>query len=185
MRAFIALDFHIQDIEIFSRFQNLLKGKLSNFSISWVKKDNFHITLKFLKNIDEEQRDFIINFLKKIILPSDFSFEAKDLGVFPGLNNPKVLWININCNKELFKLQKEIDLKLSSIGIPVEKRDFIPHLTLGRIKKSSPYLKKYLLPHIRKEFIKNSYFKSLTFYKSELHPEGAIYTSLYRRFFSR
>ena len=71
-----------------------------------------------------------------------------------------------------------MDISLESLGFAKEKRPFSPHLTIGRLRDSRAKKKlRNVLEQIRTE---PGSFKAekITFYKSELMPEGPVYTEL-------
>ena len=99
-----------------------------------VKPSQLHLTLKFIGEISESVINDSIEALKTIDYPS-FQLEFADLGVFPNIKRIRVLWMGINEGKQdLISLSKIANDKLKSVGIPIDKRSYSPHLTLARIK---------------------------------------------------
>jgi 2'-5' RNA ligase len=91
-----------------------------------------------------------------------------------------VIWLGISKQLDLLtELQKTLDEKLQTIGFPKEKRPFKGHLTMGRVKsKIDP---KKLHDQLKKftQFESEHFFADrIILYKSELKPEGAVYTKL-------
>ncbi|ENN95755.1 2'-5' RNA ligase [Methanocaldococcus villosus KIN24-T80] len=167
MRLFLAIDIPKDIKNKIYEFQKSFKIK----GIKLVEKENLHITVKFLGEVDE-------NLLNKI-LDLDLSIEPiriklKNLGVFPNENFIRVIWVGVEGDK-IIDLFKDIDKKLSTLGFKKEN-NYIPHLTIGRVKFIEN--KKLLKDRIR-EF-KNVEFGSFTaekikLYKSTLTREGPIY----------
>lgn len=108
-----------------------------------------------------------------------FSLSVEGVGGFPNLKTPRVVWVGVNRNEALYKLQKNIEERLSKIGFEKEVKPFHPHLTLCRIRTigDSKELGKAvteLNPEINLDFKVNSF----RLYKSVLSPKGAEYTVL-------
>ena len=154
--------------------------KKSEADIRWVKTDNIHLTLKFLKDIEEESVTGIIQVLKGTCRNHKvFSIEISDIGTFPIKRSPRVLWTGINDNGELLKLQSEIEKGMASLGFGPEKRAFSPHLTIGRFRSSQG--REALMEKV--EMIKHDSFglfdvRSIYLIKSDLKPSGAVYSRI-------
>ncbi|WP_048203614.1 RNA 2',3'-cyclic phosphodiesterase [Methanocaldococcus infernus] len=165
MRAFLAIDIPKDIKEEIYKFQKNFKIR----GIKLVEKQNLHITVKFLGEIDEETLNKILN-LDLRIEPRTVKLEG--LGVFPNPNYIRVIWIGVQGLVELFK---EIDEKLHSLGFEKEK-SYVPHLTIGRVKFIDN--KKELRERIEKfEDINFGTFTvdKIKLYKSTLTPMGPIY----------
>ena len=125
MRLFIA-------IEIPEDVSNQLRALQEKLIIPGkaTKTKSFHLTLKFLGETEKEKRLF--EELSKIQFKS---FEAKlsQIGAFPNTDNPRVIWIGLEPQNIINKLQKQIDSATQKLGFEQDKK-FHPHLTLARIK---------------------------------------------------
>lgn len=92
---------------------------------------DFHCTLKFLGEVPEEKISKIIERLHTISF-SAFPAHFSDVGVFPALNNPRVVWVGLEPGKQIVALQQQIEHVLEGMFSPGEQ--FVPHVTLGRAK---------------------------------------------------
>ena len=107
--------------------------------------------------------------------------QLRGIGTFGGIRNPRVIWAGIDGDIERMDEFRDKLLKNSvDFGVKIEKRKFKPHLTLARFKKkkmAGSNLESILLEHNKTEspFTK---LKELSFFKSQLKQEGAIYTKL-------
>ncbi|XRO77528.1 RNA 2',3'-cyclic phosphodiesterase [Methanocaldococcus sp. 10A] len=170
MRLFLAIDIPENLKNKIKEFQEHFKMK----GIKLVEKENLHITVKFLGEVDEEKL--------KEILDLDLSIEPikiklKHIGTFPNSNYIKVIWIKVE-NENLIEIFKNIDKKLSNLGFKKEK-EYVPHLTIGRVKFIDN--KKKLKDRIEKyKDIDFGEFeaKHIKLYKSTLTPNGPIYEVL-------
>jgi 2'-5' RNA ligase len=90
------------------------------------------------------------------------------------------VWVGVKEDTgRLSQLQEEIEQEMSTLGFEREGRPFSPHLTLGRVK--SPKGREELLKKIEEgKGIALGEFPVMSFYlfKSDLHPQGAVYTKL-------
>jgi 2'-5' RNA ligase len=132
MRAFIGIDFTPKmKKEIAELQKNLRKYALKG---RWKYVDNFHLTLKFLDEIDFKQKAQIDNVMKNLCsVVKPFRLTLNGLGIFTGHDCIRVLWLGITGEiKELAFLHQEIDKALVTLGFPPEKRKFKPHITIGQ-----------------------------------------------------
>lgn len=185
MRTFIAVELAKDILEkiddfIFKTYREIDKNK-----ISWVKKENLHITLKFLGEINENQIE-VVKFVLKDVSKNfkEFTIFLEGLGFFPNLKFPKVIWIGIKKHEDKLKLLASlIEESLSKHGFLKEKKEFIPHLTIARIKQIKKineiisYAEKY-----KSQTFGISEIKSITFFQSILKPEGPQYRIIEKLF---
>lgn len=179
IRTFLAIDLpeeiKVQIENVQSRLKASVKG------IRWARPEGIHLTLKFFGNISENKIADISSVVEKNTVDiRPLSLKVSTLGTFPNLKSPRVLWLGIGGSVEkLSDLQKEIEKDLESIGFQRGNRAFRAHLTLGRIK--SPKNVKGLSEIMKNEEIYDAgsfCAGGLTLLKSDLTPQGAIYTKL-------
>lgn len=178
MRAFIGLDFDEGLKEELYEIQKVLKSNSKRGN--WVPLSNFHITLKFLGDISEEQIDGIDRIIKTAsINTSPISITLDKLGYFNIRNNQYgVIWIGVK--GEMMKLNTIYDIierEMKSIGFPMEKRKFTPHITLGRrVMLDLPFrqLQERVDYKLGNEFL----LDNLTLMKSEEIMRKRVYTPI-------
>lgn len=111
---------------------------ISQADIKWVEYKNYHLTLKFLGEVQEGSRPEISASLRQAAesCPA-FNLAAGGLGFFPNLHMPRVIWMGIKgeLDKAVF-LGERVDAYLSPLGFEEEK-DHRFHLTLGRIRSDA------------------------------------------------
>ena len=180
MRTFIAVDFSPEIKEALAQAEAHLK--YSGADVKWVEKDNIHLTLKFLGEVDEKKLEEIKIALEAICgQTKPFDTQVHDLGAFPKIEYPRVIWAGIDKGAtELKALAEKVDEALSKLGFEKETRAFAAHLTIGRVKspKNKEKLKEkmaaYKLPDIPPHRI-----DSVIIFKSTLTPKGSIYTKFH------
>lgn len=132
MRSFIGIDFAREVKTEISRLQS----KLRAYSVAgrWKYIDNFHLTLKFLDEIDSDMVSKIDEALTRISSVMDpFVLSMDNLGNFPGKDCLRVLWLGLG--GELIKLrnlQSRIDDELQPLGFTRERRGYVPHITIAQ-----------------------------------------------------
>jgi RNA 2',3'-cyclic 3'-phosphodiesterase len=178
IRAFIAVEIDPQLVRQISVVVADLKPRIAG--IRWVPQTHFHLTLKFLGDIEENKIKPIAQALELALRPFPrFTISAKDLGVFPDLKRPRVLWIGLE-GKKLLELASKVERALDPLGFVPEKRDFKPHLTVGRWRQFDDSSRKLVeeLEKWRGHEFGESTVAEVIFFQSELKREGAIHHRL-------
>lgn len=160
--------------------QGALRSGLSS-AIRWIKPASIHLTLKFLGETPDSKIFDIVNSIEaasKEML--SFSLDCSGVGVFPTIRQPKVVWIGLKLQPELLKLQKEIDNSLIEFGYEQEKREFSPHLSLGRVNSYLKAEEKVFLTGKMKEYLGSKVtsfsVEEIQLIRSDIKPSGPIYT---------
>lgn len=178
IRTFIAVDFN--NVEVVNNILTL-QDRINDVGadVKLVEKENLHITLKFLGEVSSSTITSIQKILSEIRF-KPFNVVVKDIGVFPSYGNIRVIWVGIEEGAEKLKsLQSEIEGKLVALGFKREK-EFIPHLTIGRVKSGR---NKDRLINTLNEFKDFVFGRQLIdvihLKKSTLTSKGPIYSNLY------
>jgi 2'-5' RNA ligase len=183
IRAFIAIELPPHVKTVLRKLQIDL-GAAKDHSVKWVYPDSIHLTLKFLGNVDIETMPQIANAMEKSIEDvKPFSLTLSELGAFPNARSPRVVWADLKGDiKILSGLQKHLEQSLAAIGFPPENKPFSPHLTLGRVRNGiRPNQRHALAERLSNAKLKTRpelYVASIALMKSELTPQGAVYTQL-------
>lgn len=176
-RLFVAV--RVEPDENFNRFYNDLTHALKHESIKWVEIYNIHITLKFLGETIDESIPAISNELTQIAAKfNGFNLNIADTGVFGSNYNPKLLWLGVE-SKDLKILGIDIINGMSKVGFIPDRQNFVPHITIGRIKKLAD--KKYfqkLIAENKEKFIQTIYVDKFHLIESVLHKTGPVYKIL-------
>jgi len=178
LRLFIAIELPSNIIDGLRNVQEELKDKSNK--PSWAKPENIHLTLKFLGDTETGKIDSMVNILEGIAGKSfGFEISVKGVGTFPAAGNPRVIWVGIEENKDMLQLYNNIEEGLATLGFEKERRDFKPHLTLGRIKflNDRAGLKRGL-EKVAGLNLARFAVAGFALFKSTLTPEGAIHTRL-------
>lgn len=175
-RSFLAIDIEDDLKDKIAEIQDEIKK--TDAQIKYVEVKNFHLTLKFFAEIDEDEikevelavEDLIKNF-------KPFDLELKGVGTFPNMDYMKVVWVGIN-SKELLKLQKDLDKEFVNLGFKKEK-NFSSHITLGRVKggKNKNKLKEKIKT-LKTVDLGKMRVDKLALKKSQLKSSGSVYSNL-------
>lgn len=128
MRLFIAINFN-----------EVIKDHLTD-AVTWLKtnstsgkftrRENLHITLVFLGEVDESRLP-LINAAMNEIQSRPFQLAFDGGGSFKRRGGD-IYWIGIDDQGCLHKIYQQLEEKLTRSGFDLEKRPFKPHLTIGR-----------------------------------------------------
>jgi RNA 2',3'-cyclic 3'-phosphodiesterase len=155
---------------------------------SWVREAGFHLTLKFLGEVDASHIGSIASGMLATAQRYDpFSLTLCGVGVFPHESNPRVLWVGIEDGKGLVtQLQQTLEAELVQIGYPPDDRPFAPHLTLARLKRVTRRgeLLSALKTHHR-IILGQLDVNHIELIESQLHPSGARYATVHAVYFQK
>jgi RNA 2',3'-cyclic 3'-phosphodiesterase len=111
----------------------MLRGGLSG--ARWIDAENYHLTLRFIGDIDEATARDVRSCLERIRLPP-FTVTIEGLSSFGGAK-PRALIARAKPVPRLVELQAQQDRLIRRTGVPPEGRKFIPHVTLARLRAAS------------------------------------------------
>ncbi len=140
----------------------------------WSRREQFHLTLRFIGEVDGRDAAAIDDALSLISEPR-FSLELHAVGTFGG-RDPRELWAGVRASEKLMHLQRKIETAIRRIGLPADSRKFTPHVTLARLKAAPRgRVMDYLTDHA---LYASAAFEVREFllYSSTLTPNGSIYT---------
>lgn len=174
IRCFICIELSREAIEYFEEMQEIIRKK-NIFQGKYTEPENLHLTLKFLGEIPESRVEEVKKRLDEIKLEG-FNVKLGAFGLF-SKKSFRILWVKL-LGEGLFKLQNEVDSKLEGL-FPLEER-FMGRITLARIKKV--FDKKIFLDYVKNIKTKKINFSVCDFVlkKSELKPEGPVYSDIVR-----
>ncbi len=165
MRTFIACPVERNELtdEILGDLK-LVKG------LSPVRTPELHITLHFFGDTSEVLAGKISSGLMNLKFPG-FRIEMSGLGCFPSVKRPRVIYIGVKgFQRGLY------DSVLKAAGIKAGDGEFVPHITVGRIRETvdvQNLIKKYEDAEFGSPEI-----KMVCYYRSDLKPTGPVYTEI-------
>ena len=135
MRLFTALDL---PPEMLLPMEQLLAELRPEAEVKWSPLENLHITTKFIGEWPEERMEELDGALKNLRGWEPFDVRLSGLGWFPNAGAPRVLWAGADGGDALVALAAQTDDVLAELGIAKEQHPYSPHLTLARIKATTP-----------------------------------------------
>ena len=134
MRLFVGLDL---SWELRQRLSMLAGGVPG---ARWAPVENYHLTLRFIGDVQSPQADEIDHALASVRAPG-FDLTIAGIGVFQKGGRSTSLWAGVDRNPALDHLQTKIETALQRAGLAPERRRFSPHITLARLNESVPQSK--------------------------------------------
>lgn len=114
---------------------SLKRGGLSG--ARWIDPENYHITLRYIGDIDHRTAGEVYDVLEMHADVEPFDLILSHLGVFGG-NKPRALYAGIEPCDSLARLQASQERLLQRVGLNPDGRKFVPHVTLARLRDTSP-----------------------------------------------
>ena len=99
----------------------------------WVDPDNYHITLRFIGDVDHATANEVTDALDRLANSEAFGVRLDHLGAFGG-DKPRALYAAVENNAALWRLQAAQERVLQRLGLAPEGRKFTPHVTLARLR---------------------------------------------------
>jgi 2'-5' RNA ligase len=134
MRLFIALEAPEPLRQEMVALQDRLRGAGPSGRLRWVPKAQMHLTLAFLGEVSEARLPELRGALAEAV-PAHAGFEAAtaELGGFPSLTRPRVLFLGLAPCAALDTLAADLQARLRAAGFQPDPKPFHPHLTLARV----------------------------------------------------
>ena len=183
IRTFVSVSVPKEIVNIQSMLKSTVEPK--GVKVRWVMNGKMHLTLKFIGNTTHGSIDNLNEALFNAVKSAKvINLSISGTGAFPVKGRPNVLWLGIKGDiDELKQLTVNINNSLEPLGFITEKRDFLPHVTIARIKsnqKKIPNISNYLnttFTELPMKIVKISLVQSESFSK------GTFYTILGTHFF--
>ena len=183
LRTFIALPLPAEWTEVLTEAMDELRDGIPG-GVRWVNPSGIHLTLKFLGATDADLAPRIVSQLAdKLEGVNPPTLSLSSLGTFPGRSAPRVIWAGVAGDADgLDDLFRRVEDTATALGWPGEHRPFRPHLTLGRVREQATAAQRRTvtdtiagaaLPSVPEWRV-----DTVRLYRSELTPQGAIYSSL-------
>lgn len=178
LRTFVSVTVPNQVLTLQEMLKTTVSDKEKN--LRWSKPGQIHLTLKFIGFTPPDAIDQINKTLGEVVKRHSWmEFTVSGTGCFPSQKRPRVLWVGLDgSGKALLNFVNDINQSLVKHGFPQEEKEFIPHITFGRITyppKNTPDVD---------SFLKTKYdpipmsITRIRLISSELFPNGPIYSIL-------
>jgi 2'-5' RNA ligase len=158
----------------------------TNMRASWVRDENYHVTLRFLGEIEPGLTVELERLARRVTERLEpFSLTLDRLGCFPSIDRARVLWLGGDPSPVLHALAASLHHELKSLGFPPERKPTVAHVTLARIKaRPDPELPRILGESQPGEALEVRADR-VVLMESALKPGGAVYRPLFTTRFTR
>ena len=103
---------------------------------SWRPERNFHITLRFFGDLNHVQARDLDDLLGDIRAPA-LEIRLEGIGWF-GRREPSAVWARVRETDELRALAGQCERAARRLGLPADRRNFTPHVTLAYLHGTTP-----------------------------------------------
>jgi 2'-5' RNA ligase len=103
----------------------------------WIDPENYHITLRFIGDVDNKTANDVADNLDYLSESLRFPIRLTHFGTFGG-DKPRALYAGVEATEALSRLQAAHERMLQRSGLPPEGRKFVPHVSLARLRGTSP-----------------------------------------------
>lgn len=177
-RTFVGIPLKVDAAFLTDRAALMLS--LEGERVSWVRPENFHLTLRFLGDVPTGSVDELGAALDHFLVPP--AVKIVDLtgpGVFGPRKKPRVIWVGFEDGGYFADIRRQVDLALESCGFPASEQEFRAHLTLGRIRglKNPQDFYKLMEAHHHR-FATEVRAEKVVLFRSVLEPKGPKYIPL-------
>jgi len=168
MRVFVAINFNHEFKNNLEYAQQILKKQ--DLSCVLAPKDNFHLTVAFIGDVEESDISRIEAAIERAKC-SQFKIKSTEYGFFPG---PKVVWLGCDGGMELRDLVENVRNELTNEGISFDSRPFKPHITIA---KNARFGRSFALSKLKVNEFEMT-VQSVDIMLSEIGTNGVEYTKL-------
>ncbi|MBF6056786.1 MULTISPECIES: RNA 2',3'-cyclic phosphodiesterase [Thiomicrorhabdus] len=185
MRSFIAIPIDAACSRMLEGVQQKLQEQHGAEQVVWFLPENFHLTLHFLgANVPEEKIEQVIQAMDSWFANGFpcFEVELDRVELFPSGPYPHTIVVSVQNNTQLQRLFSSLEAYLATLGLEGKKRDFLPHISLGRIKVRCKQPSMHIpeqLAVIKMPMLVDR----ITLFESELTLREPIYTPLKNHYF--
>ena len=136
LRLFIAISLPSVVKDEIEKAQGEMRDALPPECVRWTKREQFHLTLKFLGNVEASQLPALADALRNASKNfSTLHLRAEQIGFFPNARSPRVVWVWVHDEKELLpQLQAAVESAVKGFTMEESEGKFTGHVTLGRVK---------------------------------------------------
>jgi 2'-5' RNA ligase len=177
-RLFVAV--HIKPDPALITLVDSLKSGLRHDKINWVNTAQLHLTLKFIGETNESVVTFASAMKAAIVGMQSFNLHFDKLGIFGSSYDPRVIWIGSQQpNITLNTLGENVLNEMDAIGFTRDRQNFVPHLTLGRIREiiDKPHFQQIMKSQPPQVF-QQTVVDKIILYESILRREGPLYKEI-------
>lgn len=177
IRAFFAIDLPPSIKNSVETIMVNLNKQLKPQSVRWVKPEQLHITLQFLKKINKNDIPEVLKKIHPIIKPiRPFEITLGKIELFPTDHKSNIISMSVTSNDTLSAFSTALGEGITQFGYPIETRPFRAHLTLGRINPTQK--RNFKLPDTQHPPLETISVTEIVLFQSEPRASRSRFTPL-------
>ena len=183
---FFALQLNDELKEELGRLERQIR-KAVPYGITFTRLEQLHLTLRFIPEVKESQAAMLVAALREIAsgIPP-FTLTLDCCTSFPYHGPVKVVWSTVAAESAgpISTCHRSINDMVLAQGFEVEEKPYVPHITLGRVRRGmaeAPIRK--ALEGI-KVYPVTQRVEAITLFQSDLTIRGAVHTEIHTEHFA-
>ena len=176
MRLFLAIELGQETLDALEQAMAPLRSEAPE--LAWVSRQERHLTLKFLGDVDEAGLERVIALADGVARQHrPFAMHLGGVGAFPNFRRARVVWIGVDHETRLELLHHDLELAGECEGFEMEGRAFRPHITLARVPAPFELERVRRLSRVARkiDFTATTDVSEITLFESTLASAGARY----------
>jgi 2'-5' RNA ligase len=179
MRAFFCLPLDADVRAGIARAAERIRRE-ARMSAAWVEPGNYHITVRFLGDIDPLSTVRLKSLAAEAAEKCGaFSIALREIGAFPSVDRARVLWVGGEAPEGFRTLVESLNKSLADLGFPDEPKPAVVHATIARLKGPPDRRLGQMVEAIGALTLRDCRPDHVLLMQSELTPRGARYTPLF------
>jgi 2'-5' RNA ligase len=124
--------------------RSLLLGRMHGVAgARWQSDAQLHLTLAFIGEVSERTAEAVDAALSSISAPR-LSYQVQGVGSFTRKDRPHSLWAGIVPAAPVTALATKVETACRKAGADIQRRAFVPHITLARLNAASGPVEDFL-----------------------------------------
>jgi len=140
----------------------------------WTEEDNLHLTIRFLGEVDGTKARDLATALRRLEIPP-FELTLSGIGFFPPRGEAEVLWMGVEKSEPLEHLRQRVDSTATRLGIPQDRKRWVPHVTLARLHDAPRTRLQWFAAGQNLWKSRAFQVQAMVLMSSTLRPSGAVY----------
>jgi len=179
IRTFVAIKLALSPE--YNGLRTALRQRTTYDQIRWCNDDLIHLTVQFIGKTPVALLPQIKASLDQISAETpQFPLAITKLGLFGSHYAPRIVWLGLTPSPELTQFHEKTAQFLAQIGLPVAQENFVPHITLGRIKEVDNKKRfSALIEELQPDFKQEFHIDSVNLMQSHFHNYEVSYSTLH------
>lgn len=138
MRLFVAIELPEPWLREAARALDALTAALGDDAdvLRPVALGRMHLTVRFLGEVDEELVPALDAALRAAVPPVGVDLEPNAPGTFGSAARTSVVWLGLGGDLDALRaLAGRVESAVEAVGLPAERRELRPHVTLARVRQ--------------------------------------------------